>query len=228
MEVIRRRRRGRSRPDGSNGPNVLTESGVVRSDIRSSFRFVFGHGHGVPTTIAFTVVDVRRRKPAGRCRRLRLALRPWARPLDLPPRAQDQGLPQSVHQTGADGIATFTSIYPACYDGRWPRALRGVPEASRRLRRQSDRDVPDSLPEDVSTAVYATEGYEQSVSNLCQVSLESDMVFRDGAELRRRRSRARSTRICRRLTVGVRPLTAATVPASFGRARTGGGVTFDG
>jgi hypothetical protein len=31
--------------------------------------------------------------------------------------------------------------------------------------------------------VYATEGYEQSVRNLSQVSLETDNVFGDGAEL---------------------------------------------
>jgi hypothetical protein len=40
-----------------------------------------------------------------------------------------------------------------------------------------------ALPGDVSSAVYASEGYEQSVSNLSRVSLSSDMVFADGAEL---------------------------------------------
>ena len=32
------------------------------------------------------------------------------------------------------------------------------------------------------TLVYATDGYEQSVSNLAQVSLETDMVFADGVD----------------------------------------------
>ena len=34
--------------------------------------------------------------------------------------------------------------------------------------------------EDTSAAVYATEGYEQSIQNLAQTSLDSDMVFSDG------------------------------------------------
>ncbi|HKF85956.1 MAG TPA: hypothetical protein VKB30_09245, partial [Candidatus Limnocylindrales bacterium] len=36
-----------------------------------------------------------------------------------------------------------------------------------------------ALPEDVSNAVYATSGYEQSVSNMSRVSLERDNVFGD-------------------------------------------------
>ena len=37
-----------------------------------------------------------------------------------------------------------------------------------------------AFPQDVCEVVYATEGYDQSVANLAQVSLESDMVFADG------------------------------------------------
>ena len=40
-----------------------------------------------------------------------------------------------------------------------------------------------ALPEDVGEAVYATAGYEQSVHNLSQVSLDSDNVFGDGYDL---------------------------------------------
>jgi hypothetical protein len=40
-----------------------------------------------------------------------------------------------------------------------------------------------ALPEDVSAAVYATEGYEDSVGNAAQVTLEGDNVFSDGWEL---------------------------------------------
>ncbi|MGI8576043.1 MAG: hypothetical protein ACR2MA_12105 [Egibacteraceae bacterium] len=40
-----------------------------------------------------------------------------------------------------------------------------------------------ALPEDVCTRVYATAGYEQSVANLAQVSLDGDTVFgEDGGE----------------------------------------------
>jgi hypothetical protein len=36
-----------------------------------------------------------------------------------------------------------------------------------------------ALPEETCSAVYATTGYEQSVSNLARVSLDRDMVFAD-------------------------------------------------
>ena len=44
--------------DGSNGPNVLAESGVVRSDITSSFAGATGKANGVPTTIEMKLLDV--------------------------------------------------------------------------------------------------------------------------------------------------------------------------
>ena len=40
-----------------------------------------------------------------------------------------------------------------------------------------------ALPEGRCDAVYATSGYEQSVSNLSRVSLSSDMVFSDGVSI---------------------------------------------
>ena len=43
--------------DGTNGPNVLTESGVVRSDIRSSFGTSTTTADGVPLTIELTILD---------------------------------------------------------------------------------------------------------------------------------------------------------------------------
>src|SRR5215207_4517341 len=43
--------------EGSNGPNVLNQTGVVRSDIRSSFAGLTGAATGVPLTIALTIVS---------------------------------------------------------------------------------------------------------------------------------------------------------------------------
>ena len=43
--------------DRSNGPNVLTESGIVRRDIRPSFGSASGVAEGVPLTVNLTVVD---------------------------------------------------------------------------------------------------------------------------------------------------------------------------
>src|SRR3954454_7440452 len=44
--------------DGSNGPNVLNNSAVVRSDIRSSFGDYSGTAQGVPLTVSLTVLDL--------------------------------------------------------------------------------------------------------------------------------------------------------------------------
>ncbi|HEX6352835.1 MAG TPA: 3,4-dioxygenase subunit beta, partial [Actinophytocola sp.] len=44
--------------DGSNGPDVLEQSGVVRSDIRSSFGDSSGTAGGVPMTLELTITDL--------------------------------------------------------------------------------------------------------------------------------------------------------------------------
>src|SRR5687767_5045867 len=43
--------------DGSNGRNVLVQTGIVRSDITSSFGGPKGVATGVPTTLALTLLD---------------------------------------------------------------------------------------------------------------------------------------------------------------------------
>ena len=44
--------------DGSNGPDVLAESGIVRGDIRSSFGTASGIAEGVPMTLELTLTDI--------------------------------------------------------------------------------------------------------------------------------------------------------------------------
>jgi hypothetical protein len=56
----------------------------------------------------------------------------------------------------------------------------------------------------VCDAVYGTDGYEQSVQNLAQTSLDGDMVFSDGyASQLADRSGSPSDGIAVRLDVGV-------------------------
>src|SRR5713101_4853658 len=43
--------------DASNGPSVLNQTGVVRSDIRTSFAGLTGTADGIPLTIALTIVS---------------------------------------------------------------------------------------------------------------------------------------------------------------------------
>jgi hypothetical protein len=44
--------------DGSNGPDILEQSGVVRSDLRSSLGGASGTAEGVPMTLELTIKDL--------------------------------------------------------------------------------------------------------------------------------------------------------------------------
>ena len=171
--------------DGSNGPNVLTESGVVRSDITSSFGDYSGTAEGVPTTVKLTVLDVSN----GGGPRAGAALYLWHCDRDgnySLYTVQDQNYLRGVQEAADDGTVTFTTIFPACYSGRWPHmhfevyeSLDAATSAGSKLKTSQL-----ALPEDVCQTIYSSaDGYSQSVSNLSQVSLDSDMVFSDGYSL---------------------------------------------
>jgi protocatechuate 3,4-dioxygenase beta subunit len=75
----------------------------------------------------------------------------------------------------------FTSIFPGCYDGRWPHvhfevypSLEAATDADNRIATSQI-----ALPEEACDAVYATAGYEQSVRNMQSLSLATDNVFAD-------------------------------------------------
>ena len=105
--------------DGSNGPNVLAESGVVRSDITKSIGDLSGTAGGVPTTIEMTLLDV----AGGGTPLAGAAVYVWH--CDREGRysmydVADQNYLRGVQETGSDGKVTFKSIFPAAYSGRWP------------------------------------------------------------------------------------------------------------
>ena len=85
----------------------------------------------------------------------------------------------------ADGLVRFTSIFPACYDGRWPHIHFEVYPSLAKATSSSNKIATSqmALSEEASRAVYATTGYEQSVANLGRVTLDADNVFGDGYDL---------------------------------------------
>ena len=169
--------------DGSNGPNVLAESGVVRSDITSSFGGAAGTAAGVPTTIDMKLLDV----AAGGKALAGAAVYIWH--CDMQGRYSmydaeiaSENYLRGVQVSDKQGKVKFASIFPAAYSGRWPHvhfevyeSLESATAAGSKLRTSQI-----ALPKDACDAVYATDGYEQSVQNLAQTSLDSDMVFSDG------------------------------------------------
>jgi protocatechuate 3,4-dioxygenase beta subunit len=170
--------------DGSNGPNILTESGIVRSDIRSSFGSSSGTAGGVPLTIKLAVLD-----SADGCAPLGgAAVYIWHCDRGglysmYSQGATDQNYLRGVQETDSGGGVTFTSIFPAAYSGRWPHihfeVYPSLAEATSAGTVKATSQL--ALPSDVCQAVYATDGYSQSVQNLARTSLATDMVFRDGS-----------------------------------------------
>ncbi|OAH14908.1 intradiol ring-cleavage dioxygenase [Streptomyces jeddahensis] len=171
--------------DGSNGVNVLKESGVVRSDITSSFGdSAGGTAEGVPLTITLTVVDA-----ASGCGTPKkgAAVYLWHCDRDgnyslYSEGVTDENYLRGVQETDDKGQVTFTSIFPACYSGRWPHihfeVYGSLEDATAATSITNTSQL--ALPKDVCDTVYATDGYSQSVQNLSQLSLESDNIFSDG------------------------------------------------
>ncbi len=168
--------------DGSNGPDVLTESGVVRSDIRSSFGAGSAVAAGVPLTIRFTILDASHDDaPLSGA-----AVYVWhcdraGRYSLYSDGVTNENYLRGVQAADATGLVTFTSIFPACYSGRWPHIHFEVYPSLARATTPANAIATSqiALPADTCTAVYATAGYDQSSANLSQVSLASDMVFGD-------------------------------------------------
>ncbi|HYI52234.1 MAG TPA: intradiol ring-cleavage dioxygenase [Microbacterium sp.] len=165
--------------DGSNGVNVLDDSGIVRSEIRSSFGASTTVAEGVTLTIALTVRDAATGAAlAGKgvylwhCdREGRYSLYSGG--------VENENYLRGVQETDSTGTVTFTSIYPACYTGRWPHIHFEVYDdvATAVASGPIVKTSQIALPDEANAAVYATSGYEQSVRNASQVSLQSDNVF---------------------------------------------------
>lgn len=170
--------------DGSNGPDVLEQSGIVRQDIRSSFGTGSATAEGVPFEFELTILDLANANApfAG------VAVYAWHCDREGRYSMYSSGLENENYLRGvqiadADGKVRFTSIFPACYSGRWPHVHFEVYPDQDSIT-DSTKAISTSqlaLPKDVLDVVYATKGYEQSVTNLANVSLENDNVFGDDA-----------------------------------------------
>ena len=171
--------------DGSNGPTVLGATGVVRSDIRSSFAGLSGVADGVPLTLELTIVSSSTCAPlAGR------AVYLWhcdalGRYSLYSSGATNQNYLRGVQEADANGKVSFTSIYPGCYAGRWPHihfeVYPSLASATNVANKTATSQI--ALPKSASDQVYAQTGYTGSAANAAQVTLASDGIFSDGATL---------------------------------------------
>jgi protocatechuate 3,4-dioxygenase beta subunit len=172
--------------DGTNGPDVLEESGIERSDIRSNI----GEDNpvdGVPLEFTLTITDMANDDApyegvavyAWHCN----ALGEYSMYSEG---VEDDTWLRGVQVADENGEVTFTSIVPACYTGRWPHIhfevypdIDSITDAENAI---STSQL--AIPEDVATVVYELDTYEGSSDNMSDVTLESDNVFGDdGGEL---------------------------------------------
>ena len=167
--------------DGSTGVNVLDDSGIVRSDIRSSFGSSTTTAEGVPLTIQLTVRDAATGDALSGA-----AVYLWHCDRDgnyslYSNGVENENYLRGVQELDSTGTATFTSIFPAAYQGRWPHIHFEVYSdvANAVSSGPIVKTSQIALPKEACDAVYATAGYEQSVRNLSQTSLTQDMVFGD-------------------------------------------------
>jgi protocatechuate 3,4-dioxygenase beta subunit len=173
--------------DGSNTingtvSNALALTGIVRSDIRPSFGSMTGTAAGVQTTLKLTLVNVN-----GSCADLSgYAIYVWHCDRDGEYSlygVTDQNYLRGVQETDASGVATFTTVFPACYSGRMPHihieVYRSITTATSYTNKLKTTQL--AFPTDVCTTVYSTAtGYGQSVTNFAQISFATDNVFSDG------------------------------------------------
>jgi protocatechuate 3,4-dioxygenase beta subunit len=172
--------------EGSNGPNVLNQTGVVRSDIRSSFAGLSGTADGTPLIIRLSIVS------ATTCAALSsYAVYLWhadrlGRYSLYSSGVTTQNYLRGVQAADANGVVTFQSIYPGAYAGRWPHihfeVYRSLAAATSVANKIATSQI--ALPKTANDTVYANGTlYPGSATNAAGVSLSSDMVFSDGSAL---------------------------------------------
>lgn len=168
--------------DGSNGPDALETSGVVRRDITTSFGGATGVAEGVATTVELTLYDLANDGAplAGAALYLWHCTREGGYSM-YSEGVEDENFLRGAQIADANGTVTFTTIFPACYSGRWPHMHVEVfpDEASITDSANAIATSQLALPQGVCDVVFAEPGYEQSVSNLAQLSLATDGVFSD-------------------------------------------------
>ena len=157
--------------DGSNGPNALRTTGVVRNDIRSSFGGLSGSVSGVLLNLELTIVS------AASCNPLAdYAVYLWhcdaAGNYSLySSGVTNQNWLRGVQAADASGKVKFTSIFPGCYSGRWPHIHFEVYQSLTAAQSVSNKIATSqiALPKASCDLVYATSGMRRA----CRTCRES-------------------------------------------------------
>ncbi|GAB3598443.1 intradiol ring-cleavage dioxygenase [Microbacterium tumbae] len=167
--------------DGSNGPDVLEDSGIVRQDITSSIDGT-ATADGISLTFELEILDM----ADGDAPFEGVAVYAWHCTAQGEYSMYSEGLEDVTYLRGvqvadASGKVAFDSVFPGCYSGRWTHIHFEVyPDVASITDSTSAIATSQlALPGDVCTAVYADPRYDGSAQNLSQITLASDNVFGD-------------------------------------------------
>lgn len=172
--------------DGTQDLNILTESGIVRQDIRTSLDGG-ATAEGVELTMTFVLADMANGDQPFEG----AAVYAWqcdgvGRYSMYTQGVEDQTWLRGVQVADAEGSVSFTTIVPGCYSGRWPHIHFEVyPDLD------SATDVENviatsqvAFPEDMLTEIYQLAEYVGSADNMAGVgSMQDDGIFADSYEL---------------------------------------------
>ena len=174
--------------DGSNtvngmASNVLVESGVVRSDIRSSFGSSTTMAGGVPLTLTLSLVNSNNlcAPLTGYAVYLWHCTREGAYSL-YSNGVQNENFLRGVQISDGSGLVSFQTIFPGCYPGRYPHIHFEVYPSLAMATLYTNRVLTSqiALPRDICSTVYTgATGYSASVNNLASVTTSNDNVFGD-------------------------------------------------
>ncbi|MFT4051016.1 MAG: 3,4-dioxygenase subunit beta [Microbacterium sp.] len=183
-------------PDETNGPypadgtdaslNILTQSGIVRSDITTSLDGG-STAEGVPLTFTFTLSDLANDNVPFEG----VAVYIWHCNAGGLYSMYSEGVEDETYLRGiqvadSNGQVTFQTIVPACYSGRWPHIHFEVyPDAASATEVANAIAISQvAIPQEVTDVVFALDTYAGSTSNLEQLGgIDNDNVFGDGYDL---------------------------------------------
>lgn len=165
---------------GAEPPNVLSNAGCVRSDIRSSFAASTAVAPGVPLQVTLCLVNAGDAcKPLSGC-----AVYLWNCNRDGEYSLYGRGIENENYLRGvqfsdSNGYVRFTTIFPACYPGRYPHLHLEVFKSDTLPLTRSSRLLTTQLrvPREACVQVYENaSGYERSAAEFQNVN-DRDMVF---------------------------------------------------
>jgi protocatechuate 3,4-dioxygenase beta subunit len=176
--------------DGSNGNrsqdvvNALTQDGIVRKDIRPSFGQSTTQAPGATFDLAIQLIDAQSEKPLANH-----ALYIWHCDAegnyslyDIP----NENFLRGVGISDENGQIEFKTIFPGCYDGRWPHIHFEVFETIEKAvsGENSLLTAQMAFKEENCQDIYqnAQDIYTNGLRNLQRTTLTSDNVFGDNTE----------------------------------------------